>query len=377
MTFLIVFLTSFYCLVILSFLLGIIVLIRKHKKQHPSENNHLKITIAIPARNEEEHIENCVRSILSKANLPHIHQIIILNDDSTDKTQNILERLALEFPLIKVIQVKRDSGENHSPKKKLIQIAVKESQTDWIALTDADCIISHNWLEGMKNYITNESAMICGPVEFIEEKNWFSVWQKIEFSGLMLASAGSIGIGRPTTCNAANLLIRKSMFETVNGFDGVSHIVSGDDEFLMHKFYAQNPKSVSYAFEKKTVVNTYSHKNFQDFFNQRKRWASKGLLYKSIPYRLFLIVIWFYHFLILSSVLYSFFNTDFAFYFIVCMIAKTSIDTFLILKANYFLSKPNSVFSAVWAQTIQIPYIVFAGFLGTFGSFTWKGVRYK
>lgn len=336
-----------------------------------------KVTVAIPARNEENHIINCLNSLLTPNNIKHIEKILVLNDDSSDRTKILVHQMIERYDMIECIDVVRNPEEKSSPKKRLITQAVGITKTDWLVLTDADCILPDNWISTMITHANEGSSMICGPVEFIEKKNWFSTWQKIEFAGMMQVSAGGIGIGKPTTCNAANMWIRTTDFWAVKGFEGVASIISGDDEFLMHKFHSRNPKSIRYVYSPDAVVKTYSFESFTDFLNQRKRWASKGLLYQSVTYRIFLITIWFYHFMVIFGLVYSFIVPEFFLYYAVFLTVKVWIDTMILNRANYFLSKKMKRFQIVLAQFIQSPYIVLAGFLGTFGSYTWKGVRYK
>jgi chlorobactene glucosyltransferase len=59
------------------------------------------ISVLIPARNEEDSIERCVRSILNQARLPD--QCIVLNDGSTDATGSILEELSAQNSLLNII----------------------------------------------------------------------------------------------------------------------------------------------------------------------------------------------------------------------------------------------------------------------------------
>ena len=63
-----------------------------------------KVDILIPARNEEENIETCLRQALQ--NSQHINKVVVCDDNSTDKTPTILKKLQKEFKSLKVIQGK-------------------------------------------------------------------------------------------------------------------------------------------------------------------------------------------------------------------------------------------------------------------------------
>ncbi|MFQ5329024.1 MAG: glycosyltransferase family 2 protein [Thermodesulfobacteriota bacterium] len=71
----------------------------------------MKLSVIIPAHNEEESIESTVRDItreLEKASIRH--EIIVLNDNSTDDTLSILKKLAGELATLKVINRKPPNG---------------------------------------------------------------------------------------------------------------------------------------------------------------------------------------------------------------------------------------------------------------------------
>lgn len=62
----------------------------------------MELTIVIPAYNEETVIEETLRDIEKKLTLPH--QVIVVNDHSRDNTSSVVERLAREFPNIRLVQ---------------------------------------------------------------------------------------------------------------------------------------------------------------------------------------------------------------------------------------------------------------------------------
>src|SRR5271154_1285496 len=66
-----------------------------------SVNTTKPITAVLPARNEQENIEAAVRSL---AGQPEIAEIRVVNDGSSDRTGQILSRLAPEFPHLRVIE---------------------------------------------------------------------------------------------------------------------------------------------------------------------------------------------------------------------------------------------------------------------------------
>ncbi len=67
-----------------------------------------------PARNEEKYIEHTLRSVVSQTILPR--QWIVVNDNSTDRTGEIVERYAREFPFLRLLTVRNRPARDFSSK---------------------------------------------------------------------------------------------------------------------------------------------------------------------------------------------------------------------------------------------------------------------
>lgn len=75
-------------------------------------------SIIIPARDEEENIEACLRTILQNNYPAHLYEIIVADDFSADATPEIVLQLQKEFSNIQVISLKNMIAENINSYKK-------------------------------------------------------------------------------------------------------------------------------------------------------------------------------------------------------------------------------------------------------------------
>jgi cellulose synthase/poly-beta-1,6-N-acetylglucosamine synthase-like glycosyltransferase len=66
-------------------------------------HSSLKISVLIPARNEEKHLKACLEAILSQNDSHIIEEILVLDDHSTDSTRELVENL--NNPLIRCISL--------------------------------------------------------------------------------------------------------------------------------------------------------------------------------------------------------------------------------------------------------------------------------
>ncbi|HEY2726045.1 MAG TPA: glycosyltransferase, partial [Parafilimonas sp.] len=239
-------------------------------------------SVIIPARNEEENIEACIRSILNNNYSKELLEIIVADDFSTDATPAIVHTLQTKFSNIKIISLKNIITENiNSYKKRAIELAIAQSKYEWIITTDADCIVPQSWLRLFDAYIQkNERVFVAAPVMFTCNNSFLSVFQCLDFISLQGITAASVYAGAHSMCNGANLAYKKSAFYEVDGFKNADHIASGDDMLLMHKIKMSYPTNIGYLFSDDAIVTTAPMPDWKSFLNQRIRWASKATSYK-------------------------------------------------------------------------------------------------
>ena len=95
-----------------------------------------RISAILPARNEQETIE---RAIASLAAQPEIAEIIVVNDQSTDRTSAILRQLVARFPQLRVLDAPHLPagwiGKNHAAS---VGAAATSPSSPWFLFTDAD-----------------------------------------------------------------------------------------------------------------------------------------------------------------------------------------------------------------------------------------------
>jgi len=68
----------------------------------------MKLSVIVPARNEQENIVEVIRKIEATLDIPH--ELVVVNDHSTDKTQELVESLLAEYKNISLIDNKLEPG---------------------------------------------------------------------------------------------------------------------------------------------------------------------------------------------------------------------------------------------------------------------------
>jgi cellulose synthase/poly-beta-1,6-N-acetylglucosamine synthase-like glycosyltransferase len=334
------------------------------------------ISVIIPFRNESENILPSLKSLSEQVYSPNKFEVIFANDSSTDDSYEKIQKAkkSANFRLILV----PDISSSNAFKKRAISYAIEQARGEIIVTTDADCMHNPNWLKSLMSEFDAKTGLVSGPVTFIKDKSLFSNIQSLEFAGLIIAGAGLIGIGKPTICSGANLAFRKSAYKKVNGYQDNLHLSSGEDELLMQKIAAETNFKIKFSWNKNNLVLTKSNKNIIDFFQQRKRWASKGFFYKnkSLVARLILIYLFFLS-IIVQILLTIFCSQIFLLTLLLSLVIKFTFEYKIVNKGSDFLFEAGLIRYFAISELFQIVYITIAGLLGVFGNFKWKDRRLK
>ena len=106
----------------------------------------MRYYIIIPTYNEEKFISLTLQSLVEQTILPA--KVVVVNDNSTDKTPEIVSEFASKYPFITLVNKKSDTI--HLPGSKVIQ-AFHEGEKhiddnyDIIVKADADLIFPNNY----------------------------------------------------------------------------------------------------------------------------------------------------------------------------------------------------------------------------------------
>jgi len=332
-------------------------------------NPHTSFTIIVPFRNEEENLPKLLNSF-STLNYPtDLFEVILIDDNSKEKFQ--ASHFTFHISQINNIRV------SNSPKKDAITTAMLRVKTNWVITTDADCIVPENWLLTFDNYIQeNKVSMLAGAVTYDCENSFLHHFQQLDLTSLQGATIGSFGLNKGFMCNGANFAYTKSLFESLNGFDGNDKIASGDDVFLLQKAIEKFPNEVHYLKAQEAIINTKPTETWKALFYQRVRWAAKTSSYKS-NYGKFLGLIVFVGNLsfVIAFLLVILLILDYPF-FVLFAFLKFMIDFVLLSKTNQFL-KGTRIKSLLLSSLLYPFFSSTVALYSLFGSYEWKDRQFK
>lgn len=131
----------------------------------------MKYYIVIPSHNEETLISLTLQSLVAQTVLPT--KIVVVNDNSTDRTEEIVNSFVSKYPFISLVN--KTSDAIHLPGSKVIQAFQKGLETldenyDFIVKADADLIFPNHYFETIiKHFKSDNRIGMAGGFCYIEK----------------------------------------------------------------------------------------------------------------------------------------------------------------------------------------------------------------
>lgn len=332
------------------------------------------VSILVSARNEEAGISKTLDSLMKQLYKGR-WDIWIADDRSTDRTPQILAGYAEKYPdRIHVVTIS-ELAPGESAKKNAIAKLVAASEGEILLLTDADCIVQPTWIRAMIREFEPGIDFVAGH-SYIElptdRTNWLLNMQAVETMAYRIAGTGALAMGTPITSTGNNLAYRRSFFEEVHGFEGVSKIQSGDDDLLLQKLAREAPWKAHYSIDPEAFVTTQGKETLPELWEQRKRWASKTTYYAPKIVALLVAVFLFFCLISLGYVL-SFFSFNIFLATLFGVLVKLVGDSLVELRGLRIFQQKQLFKWFLPVEIIHAPFTVFAVLFGIAGHFKWKG----
>jgi chlorobactene glucosyltransferase len=187
-----------------------------------------RISVVVPARNEQAVIAACLESL---AQQEEIAEIVVVNDQSTDKTAEIVRGLAAKHPRIKMMEV-CELPAGWVGKNNAVWLGAKEAKGEWLLFTDADAIHGEHSVSRTLEIANERDAAL---VSFSPEqvlKTWYEkalipyVYCRLgkRFNFEQVNDPGKSA----AAANGQFLMIRRDAYEAVGGHASIAGEVLED-----------------------------------------------------------------------------------------------------------------------------------------------------
>ena len=242
----------------------------------PDGQEYPMVSVLVPAHNEALVLKRTVQSLLNFDYPRNRFEIIVINDNSTDETENILAGLAARYPESRLMCISTDKVVGGTGKSNALNIGFSVASGSVIAIYDADNTPEPKALRLLVENLMADDKLGAVIGKFrTRNRNASMLSRFVNIETLAhqcMNQAGRYFFFKLCTIPGTNYVIRRSIIEEVGGWD--VNALSEDTEisfriYRMGYYIKLLPQAVTWEQEPHLLPV---------WFRQRVRWA-KGNLY--------------------------------------------------------------------------------------------------
>lgn len=223
------------------------------------------VSVVICAQNESDNLEKYLPVVLQQ-DYP-VYEVIVVNDGSTDDSNDLLEKLCKQYPHLQVTFLPLDA-KCVSRKKMCLNVAFKKAKYDYLLMIDADCEPkSMKWIDQMVGNYVNGTDVVLGysqsdvPNSLLGNLiRYDNVTSAMRYFGFALR-------GRAYRGTSKNLSYRKTLYFT-KGFTSQLTLEGGDDNLFIQDVATRRNVRVDFS----PFARTISHRKetSKSYFYQKR-----------------------------------------------------------------------------------------------------------
>lgn len=237
------------------------------------------VSVLVPAHNEALVLKRTVQALLNFDYPKDRYEIIVINDNSNDDTEQILSQMAAANPNHRLMCISTDKVVGGTGKSNALNIGFSAAEGSVIAIYDADNTPERPALRLLVENLLADDSLGAVIGKFRTRNRNASILTRFvnieTLSHQCMNQAGRFFFFRLCTIPGTNYVIRRSIIERVGGWDVKALSEDTEISFRIYRMgYAIRllPQAVTWE-QEPHLLNVW--------FRQRVRWA-KGNLYVMI-----------------------------------------------------------------------------------------------
>ncbi len=235
------------------------------------------VSVIICARDEAANLAKNLPGILVQ-DYKTTHEIIVVNDNSTDETKYIIDEYKRSFKNLINIELTQEA-KLIMGKKFPLSMGIKSAKYETLILTDADCVpASEFWVQQVQDAYNEDIEIVLGYGAYhkyagilnklIRFETFHSALQYFSYA---LAGMPYMGVGR-------NLSYKREVFMRSKGFSSINMIPSGDDDLFINKVATK--KNTAIMIDPASHTLSEPRKSWNDWMRQKYRHYTTSKYYK-------------------------------------------------------------------------------------------------
>lgn len=230
--------------------------------------NHPTVSILIAARNEETTIGDCLRAISQLNYPPDAVEVLIGDDQSTDRTSAVVTDFIADKPSFRLIAI-IESGDGLRGKAAVLAQLARLARGQYLFFTDADTQVPPDWLSEMSRQCTGNVGIVTG-VTLPDGPRLFHKLQTIDWLYNLTLTHLVSSFGVPVTAMGNNMAVSRDAYDAVGGYESLPFSVVED--YTLFRAIVGRGFGFRTVLSETVLARTRPVDTVRQFLNQRKRW---------------------------------------------------------------------------------------------------------
>ncbi len=186
-----------------------------------------RVSILLAARNEAAALPRCLASVRALAYPPHLLEVWLGDDASTDATRAVAEAAMQGFGGdFQVIPIAQNLGLARGKANVLAHLAHRAT-TEYLLITDADIALPPTWVASMLAHAAPGVGTITG-LTVVQGPGWLAHCQGLDWLLSLASIQVATDAGQPMTAMGNNMLVTRTAYRATGGYEALPFSVTED-----------------------------------------------------------------------------------------------------------------------------------------------------
>lgn len=218
------------------------------------------VDIIVPCWNEEKTVEGTISSLLALDYPKDKLKFYLVDDGSTDKTWEVMQRYA-EHPQIEAVH--KENGGKHTA----VNEGIARSKGEFIACLDADSFVDPEALKRMMTYFANPKIMAVSPTVLVHKpKGVIQLAQKADYTMAAYIKKMFASVNGLHVASGSFTVFRREVFQKIGNYRNAHNT---EDFEITLRMYANNMR-IDQCND--AYVYTVAPNSARKLYKQRLRW---------------------------------------------------------------------------------------------------------
>ena len=226
------------------------------------------ISILVAARNEETTIIACLTALANLDYPAESVEILVGNDQSTDRTRPLVAAYAATQPNVYLIDITEPVAGLRGKANVLAQLA-RRARGRYLLFTDADTRVPPGWATGLSQVLT-ETVGIATSVTLPDGPRLFHKLQTIDWLYNLTLTHLLSSAGVPITALGNNMAVSRAAYDAVGSYESLPFSVVED--YALFRAIVGRGFGFRNLLDESVLAKTRPVDTLRAFLHQRKRW---------------------------------------------------------------------------------------------------------